>query len=413
MIINVVKKYLKRNALIYAANARFKSLQTAHRLGQLRRKYEEAAALSGLQYSKGAAIEKAKVRISAHVPAKPLSHERLRILWAGANWNQDNSGFLRTLERYGEVTYFKNIKGDYGWLYVRDKGPIMIYDKIVVEMNDLALIKQVESLRKNGPLHVLIGQMWANFVSVNVLQTIQRMGVITINISMDDRLPEHWRDYKGIRLGSVGLCNGLDLVLTSSPECCLFYTVEGCPSIYWPMASDPARFKTYPEDQKKYDITFIGNRYGLRGKIVDRLLKAGIPVTTFGAGWPNGTVDADQSAEIFGRSRIILGVGNIAYNDDIFTLKLRDFDATMAGALYITHRNSDLSKLFDEGKEIEFYLSIDECIRKIRFYLDHPVERMAIAKAAAERARREHTWDHRLNEVFTMLDIMAKTSEMK
>jgi spore maturation protein CgeB len=133
-------------------------------------------------------------------------------------------------------------------------------------------------------------------------------------------------------------------------------------------------------------------------------------VEAFGRGLPNGPATAEQSAEIFGRSRIILGVGNIAYNDDIFTLKLRDFDATMAGALYITHRNPDLLRLFEEGREIECYLTIDECIQKVRHYLAHREQRIRIAAAGAARARREHTWERRIATAFAAIGLVSNRS---
>ena len=53
-------------------------------------------------------------------------------------------------------------------------------------------------------------------VSKEVLLSIQSMGVPTLNISMDDRLPENWSTIDDIRLGSVGLADGFDLVLTTS-----------------------------------------------------------------------------------------------------------------------------------------------------------------------------------------------------
>jgi spore maturation protein CgeB len=276
-----------------------------------------------------------------------------------------------------------------------------------VQLNDACLLEQIQEFSRGGGVSVLMGQMWANFISAEALQRVQAMGIITVNVSMDDRLPEHWETFRGVRLGSVGLGAGLDLVLTSSPEVCPYYWLEDIPAIFWPMASDPERFKPYPEHEKRYNVSFIGNKYGIRGRIISALQKAGIEVTAFGSGWPNGPADADQSAEIFGRSRIILGIGTVAYNEDIFTLKLRDFDAPMSGALYLTHRNPDLLPLYDEGREIECYASVDECIEKIRYYLQHPEARMKIGLAAAARARREHTWEKRLRTAFQAVGLLG------
>ncbi len=174
--------------------------------------------------------------------------------------------------------------------------------------------------------------MWANFLSVDALKQIQNMGVVTLNVSMDDRLPELWETYGNTLLGSVGLADGLDLVLTSCPDCCVRYHIHGCPAIFWPMARNPELFK--PALKKDIDVCFVGNNYGNRGDMIRKLLANGIQVDAEGAGWPNGYIGPDKIADVFGRSKIILGIGTIAYNREIFTFKVRDFDATMAGALY-------------------------------------------------------------------------------
>ncbi len=401
------KQFLKRNPFVYEINARLKATQTRFAHAKLKRKYARLATERGVVYSEASAIEQLRARIAGRESVvKPIRKGQLRIFWIGANWEQDNSGFLVGMSKFGDIICSRNIHGDYGLLYVSKDGLVRIYDPEVVKSNDICILEQVESALKRGPVDVLMGQMWANLVSVETLREIQRMGVVTVNVSMDDRLPENWGSYRGIRLGSVGLCRGIDLMLTSSSDCCLRYAVEGCPCLFWPPASDPEFFKPYDEDKKEYDVSFVGTRYGLRGRLIRYLKRAGIRVEAFGRGWPNGPVSVDQSAEIFGKSRIILGVGTIAYSEDIFQFKLRDFDATMAGALYITHRNPDLLALFEEGKEIECYLSIDECVRKIRYYLDHPERRMAIAAAAAARARRDHTWEHRLSSAFSAIGLL-------
>ena len=107
---------------------------------------------------------------------------------------------------------FVNRKGLYGQEFSSKK-----YDPAIVAANSAQLLNQVEAFFKSGDrIDVLIGQMWANFLSVDALKQIQNMGVVTLNVSMDDRLPELWETYGNTLLGSVGLADGLDLVLTSS-----------------------------------------------------------------------------------------------------------------------------------------------------------------------------------------------------
>ncbi|MBU4432777.1 glycosyltransferase, partial [Patescibacteria group bacterium] len=53
------------------------------------------------------------------------------------------------------------------------------------------------------------------------------------------------------------------------------------------------------------------------------------------------------------------------------------------------------------------YLTIDECVKKIRYYLDHPAERQSLAAAGMARARRDHTWEKRLAVAFNALGLLV------
>ena len=394
---------LKRNRLIFRLNAARRAWQMERELRALQRHYARRCS-TGAAWSRQHAIDAARARLSARgitLPRPPQG--RLRIFWVGTDWNQDHAGFLQSLKRFGDVVECR-VGDHYGLRLALRAGA---RDPLVVAANDAALLEQVRAEHAREPFDLLIGQMWASFVSADALRQIQDLGIANVNIALDDRLPEHWRWSNGVRVGAIGLAAGIDLTLTTAAECCAWYAAEGAPAIFWPMASDPELFYPVSEEEKSFDVSFVGSRYGVRDKIVRGLLERGLPVAAFGPGWPNGPVTADQSAEIFRKSRIILGVGNVGYSEKIFTLKLRDFDATMAGALYVTHRSDDLLLLFDEGREIECYRSIAECAEKIRFYLEHPAERAQIGRAAAERARREHTWDHRLTELMEILNLRA------
>jgi spore maturation protein CgeB len=78
----------------------------------------------------------------------------------------------------------------------------------------------------------------------------------------------------------------------------------------------------------------------------------------------------------------------------------------MSGALYITHRNPDLTSLYKEGEEIEFYLTVDEAISKIRFYLQNPDELSRVAFNGQNKALKNYTWHNRLLGTFRRLGLI-------
>jgi spore maturation protein CgeB len=393
-MIQAVKKALKRVPLISAVNARFKARQLLSRNQRLTSHYREEAAKGPILYSEESAREQLRGSVAARIRTRP-STRHPRVLWVGADQNQDESGWLPALRRRCDVSVCVDADGGYG---LRSFSPKK-FDRRLVRENSEALAAQINIRASEAPFDMVLGQMWANYVDPEVLERARSVGCVVANIAMDDRLPEHWATWRGVRLGSVGLCRAVDAVFTTDPEALLRYAVERCPAFFFPLASDPQVFQPQPEENRDIGVSFVGSRYGIRARIVDSLESAGVTVSAFGPGWPAGAVTAAKAAEIFGRSKIILGVGTVGHTTNCYTLKLRDFDAPMSGALYLTHRNPDLLPLFAEGKEIECYESIYECVNKVRYYLDHPVQRAVIAEGGLHRARRDHTWDRRVDDL--------------
>jgi len=400
-----LKGFFKKITFMRYINAIIKARQSVWKFNKLEKYYSARAKTLGVVcgVSDIAAGLKKNLENRGIFP-NPKERGKLRIFYVGANLPQDESGFLQGLRLFGEVIIFKNEDGGYGLAgsHADQRSPSI---RKVIESNNRVLLEQVKKAHSEGKIDIFLGQMWADVLDVETLGEIQKMGIPTVNISMDDKLADLWGSYLGRRMGSVGLVGGLDLVLTTTEVVCEWYTVEGCPAIYWPLASDQNIF--YPRKEKKYDVVFVGSNYGLRGKLVEAIIAAGINITAFGPGWPNGPIGAEKSAEVFGEAKIILGTGTIGYNDDVFTIKLRDFDAPMAGALYITHRNPDLLRLYKEGEEIECYLTFDECIKKIKFYLTHPEALTKIATAGFLRARQDHTWEKRLENTFRLIGVLS------
>jgi spore maturation protein CgeB len=402
--LNALKEKLKRFAIVREVNSRAKAAALVAERAYLRANFSGKARMRGIVHDPALVPLQVSDRLRARGIEPEAFPDRPGVLWVGADEQQDRGGFLQSLERNTELTCFRRPGGAYGLQIESEDGGIRRLDPWVVRMNDRQLVRLVEERIRNGPpLHIVMGQMWAHVISAEALRRVQALGVAVVNVSMDDRLPLHWRSLRGQRLGSVGLSSGVDLVLTTTPESCLWYAVEGCPATWWPLASDPAVFAPVDESAKVHDISFVGRRYGARDQIVTSLLNAGLPVAAFGPGWPRGAVEATEVARIFAESRMILGVGTVAHNRSVYTLKLRDFDATMAGALYLTHRNPDLQPLFEEGSEIEFYSDTDELRKKVIFYLENPARRQEVARNARARALRDHSWDVRLGEVFSIV----------
>jgi spore maturation protein CgeB len=399
---------LKVIPFIAAVNSKVKARQLRTGLKHLSAYYKSQAEKNSFQYEEQAAIEEfRRRRLSLNPDHHPKKSGDLRIFWVGANRDQDESGFLQALRRIGTVIEFHNWKGNYGQWYWDSQDRVRVYDPEIIALNDASLKSQIEIALKDGAIDLIMGQMWANYISKEALAWVRRRGIPVLNISMDDRLPDNWRRAQdGVRLGAIGLAQFTDMVLTTSLETCTWYGIEGYPAIFWPLASDPDIFCPDEDSERNIDVLFIGNKYGIREGIIRKLNKYGINVECYGAGWPRGPASAEYSAALFKRARIILGVGTVGHCEDVFTLKLRDFDAPMSGALYLTHRNPDLAKIYQEGVEIECYDTPEEAEHKIHHYLANPLDLLRIAKAGHAKALSRHTWDCRLKEIFLRLRLI-------
>jgi spore maturation protein CgeB len=122
----------------------------------------------------------------------------------------------------------------------------------------------------------------------------------------------------------------------------------------------------------------------------------------------HGPVGDDAYVALFSESKISLGF--LILGDTHRTrrplrqVRLREFEAPMAGAFYLTGWLFDeLAMHYEIGNEIVCYQSIPEMVDLARYYLTHDSERERIRVAGHERAMRDHTWQRRFEDLFTEL----------
>lgn len=402
-VVRVLKDTLKKYHLFYEANAVIKSLTLKLHRFLLEHKYRHNLhQIESEQIDQRVKEEFRKLFSISRKGKKPKRVGDLNIFWVGASKAQDESGFIQALRCFGHVETFTNCRGEYGPLYELDGSSWFEVRKL----NDVELYQQILEFMAHTDVDLILGQMWAHVFSEHILVEVGKLGIPIINISMDDRLPKLWGSRDGEKQGAVGLGQGVSLTLTTAPEVCQWYAVEKMPALFWPLASDETLFADDYCVTKDIDVLFIGNRYGIRGKLIQFLEKSGINVTCYGNGWPNGFVNAEENIRLSKKAKIILGVGTVGHCSDVYTLKLRDFDAMMCGGLYITHRNPDLLRIFEEGKHFECYESFEEAATKIRYYLNNPEACAELGLMGQSEAARHHSWSARLTKTFLDLGII-------
>lgn len=386
-----MKKLFKTIRPIYALNAKLKASRIKRQYRSLCNHYETLAQEKQISSDENNISQKVANRLAERgVEIGSIALGNLQILYVGTDEDQDMGGFLQSLEKFGNVHRFTQSNGKYGQS-VTDRST-----------NGRRLLELVKNLCSETQLHLVICQTWNYMMPWQALEAVRKMGIITVNICMDDRHAFYSNFKDGEWSGTYNLIPALDLVLTAAPETCVWYAVEGCLAVFWPEASEPSIF--HPMDiPKKHDVCFVGGNYGIRTKIVRSIKKRGIKVECYGNGWPNGRIPTQDVPALFASSKIVLGIGTISHCTDLYSLKLRDFDATLSGSMYLTHANPDLELLFDVGNEIVNYKSPKECADKCEYYLANEKEREAIAKAGLARSSRDHTWQVRFDKLFQIL----------
>lgn len=241
------------------------------------------------------------------------------------------------------------------------------------------------------------------------------------------------------------------------------YRSVGARPIYFPMAANPDTY-THLATGYEYDVTFAGQRYGDRTTGVLALREAGVDAHAFGQGWSasgaadaaddpvarvqdafalgarvleqtfkgrnpfraiqdrndwqrlrelhpqalHGVVDDAEYVALFSRSRINLGFLKLGDTHrtmrPLRQVRLREFEAPMAGGFYLTEWIEELEDLYDVGKEIVCWRTHEQMVDLCRYYIQHDSERERIREAGHARALRDHTWTKRFSDLFTSLE---------
>jgi spore maturation protein CgeB len=81
---------------------------------------------------------------------------------------------------------------------------------------------------------------------------------------------------------------------------------------------------------------------------------------------------------------------------------MRVFELAAVGTPQLVDAKGDIARHFVPDKEIVVYHSVAELRERARALLGDAVLRASLAERAVERARREHTWAHRMEELLSV-----------
>lgn len=157
--------------------------------------------------------------------------------------------------------------------------------------------------------------------------------------------------------------------------------------IWLPHSVEPLAYPKLNLLSKKYDVCFVGHvNTQNRVEALDRLFKE----------FPNfyyGQALFEQAARKLAESKIVF---NISMTDDI---NMRTFETMATGSFLLTNWIPTIEELFEDGKHLVLYRSLDEMVDKAKYYLAHDEERERIAQAGYEEVMAKHTIQHRVTRI--------------
>ncbi|MBP7654581.1 glycosyltransferase [Candidatus Dependentiae bacterium] len=150
---------------------------------------------------------------------------------------------------------------------------------------------------------------------------------------------------------------------------------------------------------KEYNISFVGSDSSKeRIEILNELTN--FDIALFGNGWKSfekykidNNIDCLKANDVYNKSWINLNIHN---PQTIYGLNTRNFEVIGSGNFLITDYRNSMKNYFEPGKEIETYYSIKELKEKIRYYIEHKDKLNEIADNGYIRAKKEHTYIHRV-----------------
>jgi spore maturation protein CgeB len=206
-------------------------------------------------------------------------------------------------------------------------------------------------------------------------------------------------------------------------------------ALYSPFACNQDVF-VRTDSQKIYDVSFVGGYHPTRAWWIKKLRDAGVEVAVWGEGWGTQRVSQEDLVKIFNQTKINLNLSNSAMWDLRYVLTLnrpmrdtvrawrgvtrslygrdskiseqvkgRHFEIGACGGFQASYYVEGLELHYQLRDEIVIYVSPDDLVETIRYYLKHNAEREAIANRAYVRTLMDHRMERRLADICNQIGL--------
>lgn len=360
--------------------------------------------------------------------------------------------------------YFKNgiEEAEHEWLEAKEvdwaEGLVFLEKEGSREWHDRTWNRALSSIKQHHqtkPIDLFLAYLFPKQVEPSAIQEIQSLGIPCVNFFCDNvreftQIPQEFYCF--------------DLHWVPEFKALKMYQQAGLKYIYAPMPvwiPPHQRSCNHPEN---YGVSFIGSRDIQREALLAQVLKSDIAIEIRGAGWSKDAStssssprqhqnlwqtainqlefitsqgipawfrkmqakslpkisddtfasfvkkqpDAAEYPAIIQQSKISLGINRYpSYQYSFFQpntySRMRDIEAPMMGACYLTEWTEGLDHLYELGEEIETYRHPEELVEKIQYLTKSPQLRKTLRFKGQRRALSEHTVGNSIRTILQAL----------
>lgn len=287
--------------------------------------------------------------------------------------------------------------------------------RTAVETHFCEMVSQVvlESIQER-PIDILICMALAP-ISPRVLAELRKRGVITVLWFVEDYSRfTYWQH----------VAQYFDFVFTiQKGKCIEALRAAGAGEVqYLPVACDPgvhAPLELSLEEKARWGspISFMGAGYHNRQQLFASM--ADYPLKLWGTEWPTcrpfdrmvqeggRRLAPAEYVKVFNATDININLHSSHERDGVDPfgdfLNPRTFELAASGVFQLVDKRSLLGDAFEIGKELVTFESGADLKEKVAYYMAHPEERAAVARAGRERALRDHTYAHRIKQMLSVV----------
>jgi len=263
-----------------------------------------------------------------------------------------------------------------------------------------SLVARLTARLRRGPVDVVLVFKGAGLAPADVADLRRRFGGRWVNWFPDD---PHQLEL------SSRLAPAYDCFFTHDSASLAGHRAAGARAHYLAFGCDPEYLQSPPllrQDARwTAPLVFVGSRDDVREPVLRVLADAGL--VAWGPGWPRGPVYGDDFVRALAGATVGVNVhqqfgerGDPArYGTGA---NMRVFELAAVGTPQLSDAKADIARHFTPDREIVLYRSVAELADRARVLLGDETLRRRLAAAARERALREHTWRHRVEELLTI-----------